>query len=62
MLPVLIEQSRSATAHLARSAAPDAPVVPFTAASPSSPAPRVLRRRLAAILRRSAERLAPVAE
>ena len=62
MLPVLIQQSRGATARVARSAAPHAPVVAVTTSSPSGgPAARVVRRHAAAILRRSAERLAPVA-
>ena len=62
MLPILIQQSRSAAGRVACSAAPDAPVVPSTASGQSAgPAPGVVRRHVAAILRRSAERPAPVA-
>lgn len=62
MLPVLIQQSRTAAARTARSAMPDAPVVPYVASSRSTRTAGALRRRVAAALRRSAERLAPVAE
>ena len=48
-----------ATAKLACSARPDAPVVPW---QPKSPRPHRVRRQAKTILRRSAERLAPVTE
>jgi hypothetical protein len=61
MLPVAAQFVREATDARARSALPDAPVRRVSETRRRSAAPRG-RRRLAGALRRTADRLEPVAE
>jgi hypothetical protein len=62
MLPIAAQFARTATEELARSALPGAPVRREREAPGRTAAPRLARRRLAASLRRAADRLEPVAE
>ena len=61
-LPIIIQQSREAASSVAMSARPDAPVVPAPAAAVKPQRSHSVRQTLAALLRRSADRLSPVAE
>jgi hypothetical protein len=61
-LPIIIQQSREAASHVALSARPDAPVVPAPATTVKPQRSRSARQALASLLRRSADRLSPVAE
>jgi hypothetical protein len=59
MLPIAVHFARRATQDRARSALPEAPVRPPNATRARPAAPRG-RRQLAAVLRRTADRLEPV--
>jgi hypothetical protein len=61
-LPIIIQQSREAASRVAVSARPDAPVVPAPATTVKPQRSRSARQALASLLRRSADRLSPVAE
>jgi hypothetical protein len=61
-LPIIIQQSSDAASRLALSARPDAPVVPAPAATVKPQRSHSVRQTLASLLRRSADRLSPVAE
>jgi hypothetical protein len=62
MLPIAAQFARTATEELAHSALPGAPVRSEGEAPARQPASPLARRRLAASLRRAADRLEPVAE
>jgi len=62
MLPIAAQLARTATEELAQSALPGAPLRREAEAPGHQPASRPGRRRLAASLRRAADRLEPVAE
>jgi hypothetical protein len=61
-LPIIIQQSREAASRVAMSARPDAAVVPAPATTVKPQGPHSARQALASLLRRSADRLSPVAE
>jgi hypothetical protein len=62
MLPIAAHLARTATEELTRSALPGAPVRQQRASRPGHAASRSGRRRLAAALRSTADRLEPIAE
>jgi hypothetical protein len=62
MLPIIIQQSRESAGRVALSARPDAPVVAAPAATVEPKRSHSARQALASLLRRSADRLSPVAE
>jgi hypothetical protein len=58
-LPIALVLSRDAMSHSARSALPDAPVVPHRPRSRRGPSGRATRRRIAAALHRVAGAVEP---